>query len=124
MVGVAPVAVPIIGGNRPPAPDDRLADTQREGQRMTETPPQQPTDHRDPANAASGAGTDDPSERSIDPGRLLGDLQQFAASDAAVLDSIGRLLDDLQAAAAALPTPDVDTDALWARVELRAWGTG
>lgn len=53
---------------------------------------------------------------------LLGDLQRFAASDGMVLDGIARLLDDLQAAAAALPTPDVDTDALWARVETMAWG--
>jgi hypothetical protein len=66
--------------------------------------------------------TDTPPPPDDGPEDLLGDLQRFVAADELVLEGIGRLLDDLQAAAAALPTPDVDTDAIWARVETMAWG--
>ena len=53
---------------------------------------------------------------------LLAELQSFAASDGDILAGIEALLSELQAAAAALPQPDIDTDAIWARVEARAWG--
>lgn len=66
--------------------------------------------------------TDAPPPPADDTEDLLGDLQRLAAADGMVLDGIERLLDDLQAAAAALPTPDFDPEAIWARVETLAWG--
>lgn len=87
---------------------------------MTETPTPPPSSS--PPGDDRGVGDDRGMAPGDPAGDLLGDLQRLAAADGAVLDSIGRLLDDLAAAAAALPAPDVDTDALWARVETMAWG--
>jgi hypothetical protein len=55
-----------------------------------------------------------------DPAQVLRDARSFLAGEAALLEGLGSVLDEL-AEAEAIEAEAFDTDAMWARVEAQVW---